>query len=81
MCAPEGVLPRLDDFKGSPIVLRYGLDGSHAPAGLMSLPGAPKPLRAFAPEDCSPRGTFVARPSIEARYGSARPSWKGETRR
>jgi len=62
MCAPEGVLPRLDDFKGSPIVLRYGLDGSQRPGWLMSLPGAPKPLRAFAPEDCSPRGTFVARP-------------------
>jgi len=62
MCAPEGVLPRLDEFKGSPLTLRYGLDGSQRPAWLMSLPGDPKPLRAFAPEDCSPRGTFVARP-------------------
>jgi len=62
MCAPEGVLPGLDEFKGSPLTLRYGLDGSQRPAWLMSLPGDPKPLRAFAPEDCSPRGTFVARP-------------------
>jgi hypothetical protein len=63
MCAPEGVLPRLDDaLKGSPITLRYGLDGSQRPAWLVSLPGDPKPLRAFAPDDCSPRGTFVARP-------------------
>ena len=63
MCAPEGVLPRLDDnLKGSPITLRYGLDGSQRPAWLVSLPGDPKPLRAYAPDDCSPRGTFVARP-------------------
>jgi hypothetical protein len=63
MCAPEGVLPRLDDqLKGSPITLRYGLDGSQRPAWLVSLPGDPKPLRAFAPDDCAPRGTFIARP-------------------
>jgi hypothetical protein len=62
MCAPEGVLPRLAEFKGSPITLRYGLDGSQRPAWLVSLPPDSKPLRAFAPDDCSPRGTFVARP-------------------
>jgi hypothetical protein len=62
MCAPEGVLPRLPEFKASPITLRYGLDGAARPAWLVSAPGDPKPLRAFAPDDCSPRGTFVARP-------------------
>jgi hypothetical protein len=62
MCAPEGVLPRVPEFKGSPITLRYGLDGADRPAWLVSLPGDPKPLRAFAPHDCSPRGTFIARP-------------------
>lgn len=62
MCAPEGVWTRLDDFKDTLITLRYGLDGSQRLAWLVSLPGAPKPLRAFAPDDCSPRGTFVARP-------------------
>lgn len=62
MCAPEGVLPHLGDFKGSPIVLRYGLDGAERPGWLVSLPGDPKLLRAFAPDDCAERGTFIARP-------------------
>jgi hypothetical protein len=63
MCAPEGILPRLEELKDSPITLRYGLDGSQRPAWLVSLPGQAKPLRAFAPDDCSPRGTFIARPT------------------
>jgi len=62
MCAPEGVLPAVQEFKDSPITLRYGFDGAQRPAWLVGLPGDPKPLRAFAPNDCSQRGTFIARP-------------------
>lgn len=62
MCAPEAVLPRLAEFTREPITLSYGFDGSDRPAWLMSLPSDPKPIRAFAPENCETRGTFIARP-------------------
>lgn len=62
MCAPEGVLPGLAELVGDPIKLSYGLDGASRPAWLVSRPGDPKPLRAFGPDDCSPRGLTNARP-------------------
>lgn len=62
MCAPEAVLRRLTEFTSEPVTLSYGFDGSDRPAWLMSLPSDPKPLRAFAPDSCETRGTFIARP-------------------
>lgn len=61
MCAPEGLLPRLDDLKGTPYSLRYALAADQRPAWLVSSSKQPKLVRVFDPQTCGTRASIQLR--------------------